>query len=42
MLKYSVLFEEDNYVYVSMCHNGENIKMTVTEYSEWAKGKMEI
>ena len=40
MEQYSVLFEEDDYVYIKT-FDGVNIKMTHGEYKEWSKNKIE-
>ena len=44
MIRYSVLLEEDDYVYCSYYFDDAkyNIKLTKAEYDVWSIGKMEM
>ena len=39
--QYSVVFEEEDFIYVNLLHNDENIRIPIDEYEEWKKDKME-
>lgn len=45
MLLYSILFNEDNYVYLEIFDDDKNklnLKIPANQFKDWSKGKMEI